>query len=91
MKSIRLGMSALAATAVLGAAATPALSQETLNLTVATGHPAVFLWVKHIGETFIPTLNEELAKTGEVQIEWTEAYGGTLVKLGPRRSRFRTG
>ncbi len=91
MKSIRLGMSALAATAVLGAAATPALSQETLNLTVATGHPAVFLWVKHIGETFIPTLNEELAKTGEVQIEWTEAYGGTLVKLGAEAQSLQDG
>ncbi|WP_235917193.1 C4-dicarboxylate TRAP transporter substrate-binding protein [Maritimibacter harenae] len=91
MKTIRMNMSALAFAAAAVGTSAPALAQETLNLTIATGHPAVFLWVKHIGETFIPTLNEELAKTGEVEVNWTEAYGGTLVKLGGEAQAMQDG
>ncbi|MBO6538679.1 MAG: hypothetical protein JJ969_04695 [Rhizobiaceae bacterium] len=69
----------------------PAISQETLNLTIAAGHPEIFLWVKHIKETFIPTLAAELEKTGEVTINWTEGYGGTIVKLGSEVEAFQTG
>jgi TRAP-type transport system periplasmic protein len=75
----------------LGWGSAPALSQETINLTAATGHPEVFLWVKHLKETFIPTVNAELAKTGEVQINWTEGYGGTIVKLGSEVEAFQSG
>lgn len=71
--------------------AAPALSQETINLTAATGHPEVFLWVKHLKETFIPTVNAELAKTGAVKINWTEGYGGTIVKLGSETEAFQSG
>ena len=71
--------------------AMPAFSQETINLTVATGHPEVFLWVKHIKETFIPTVDAELAKAGEVKINWTQGYGGTIVKLGSETEAFQQG
>lgn len=71
--------------------ATPAFAQETIRLTVATGHPEVFLWVKHIKETFIPTVDAELAKTGEVKIDWTQGYGGTIVKLGSEVEAFQQG
>ena len=66
-------------------------AQEKLNFTIATGHPEVFLWVKHLKETFIPVLTEELAKDGEVEIEWTQAYGGTVVKLGSEVDAFQQG
>ena len=79
----------VAAVALL--AGSPASSQETLNLTIAAGHPEVFLWVKHMKETFIPVLTEELAKTGEVTINWTEGYGGTIVKLGSEVDAFQQG
>lgn len=85
--ALRGGVAALA----LGCAIAPALSQETLNLTVATGHPEVFLWVKHVKETFIPTVDAELAKTGDVKINWTEGYGGTIVKLGSETEAFQQG
>lgn len=83
--------SALALTVSAIALAGPAQATETLHLTVAMGHPEVFLWVKHIHETFIPVLAEELARTGEVEIEWTEAYGGTLVRLGSEIESFQSG
>ncbi|MCI5077123.1 C4-dicarboxylate TRAP transporter substrate-binding protein [Oricola sp.] len=89
MKHFQTTLSVLAiSAAVFG---TPALAQEKLRMTVATGHPAVFLWVKHFNQTFIPTLEAELAKTGEVEIEWTEAYGGTLVKLGGEAQAMQDG
>lgn len=79
------------AAVALAVASAPAFSQETINLTAATGHPEVFLWVKHIKETFIPTVNAELAKTGKVKINWTEGYGGTIVKLGSEVEAFQQG
>ncbi|GGB29026.1 C4-dicarboxylate TRAP transporter substrate-binding protein [Allosediminivita pacifica] len=72
-------------------AAGVATAQETLRLTIASGHPEVFLWVKHMHETFIPTVNAALAETGDLQVEWTEAYGGTLVKLGSEAEALETG
>ena len=82
--ALALSVSALAISA-------PAVNAETLRLTVAMGHPEVFLWVKHIRETFIPVLERELAAAGEVDVEWTEAYGGTLVRLGSEIESFQTG
>jgi TRAP-type transport system periplasmic protein len=79
-----------AAVALLSGPVT-AWSQQTLRLTVATGHPEVFLWVKHLKTTFIPTLAEKLAERREVKIEWTQGYGGTIVKLGSEAEAFQQG
>lgn len=86
-KAFLAGVAALAVTV----AAAPAQSQEVLNLTVATGHPEVFLWVKHIKETFIPAVDAELAKTGNYMVEWTQGYGGTIIKLGSEAEAFQQG
>lgn len=83
------GLLALSASTL--ALSAPVAVSETLRLTVAMGHPEVFLWVKHIRETFIPVLAAELARSGEVEVEWTEAYGGTLVRLGSEVESFQTG
>lgn len=85
-----LGLLALSASAL--ALNAPMASAETLRLTVAMGHPEVFLWVKHVRETFIPSLAAALAAAGEgVEVEWTEAYGGTLVRLGSEVESFQAG
>ncbi|TKT82481.1 hypothetical protein [Aquamicrobium sp. LC103] len=86
-KAIWGGLAAI----VLGCAAGPVSAQETIRLTAATGHPEVFLWVKHLRETFIPAVDAELAKTGNVKIEWTQGYGGTIVKLGSETEAFQSG
>lgn len=60
-----------------------AQAQQVIKLTAAAGHPATFLWVKTLEETFIPELDKRLAAAGNKhKIEWTRAWGGTLVKLG---------
>jgi TRAP-type C4-dicarboxylate transport system substrate-binding protein len=72
---------ALLAAALL-AAALPAHAQQEIKLTVCAGHAPVFLWVKHLRETFIPAVDRALAAGGKYKVTWNEAYGGTLAKLG---------
>ncbi|MEO3386511.1 C4-dicarboxylate TRAP transporter substrate-binding protein [Mesorhizobium sp. CAU 1741] len=63
-----------------GSVAIPAHADD-ITVTVVNGHPPVFLWVKHLTETFIPTVNEALEGSGHT-ITWSEAYGGTLAAVG---------
>jgi TRAP-type C4-dicarboxylate transport system substrate-binding protein len=76
-----LMLSAVALAAAL--AGSPALAQQTIKLTAAAGHPPVFLWVKTVDEVLIPEVDKRLAAAGgKFKIEWTKAWGGTLLKLG---------
>ncbi len=70
--------------ATLGLAiASAASAQQVIKLTVAAGHPPVFLWVKLTDEVFIPEVDKRLAAAGgKYKIDWTKAWGGTLLKLG---------
>lgn len=70
-----------AAAAIAAAHALPAAAQQTIKLTVTAGHPPAFLWVKTLDEVFIPEVDKRLAGSAH-RIEWTRAYGGTLIKLG---------
>jgi len=73
---------------VLAAAATLALplsagsaAAQTFTVNVVNGHPAIFLWVKHLTETFIPSVDAALEGT-DYAIEWNEYYGGELASVG---------
>ncbi len=74
-----IATAALLAAAGLGA---PAHAQQNIRLTAAAGHPPVFLWVKLVDEFFIREVDKRLAAAGKHKIEWTRAWGGTLIKLG---------
>lgn len=63
-----------------GSVAIPAHADD-ISVTVVNGHPPVFLWVKHLTETFIPTVDKALEGSGHT-ITWSEAYGGTLAAVG---------
>jgi len=54
---------------------------QSIDVTLVNGHPPIFLWVKHLSETFIPAVNAALAGTAH-QINWSEAYGGSLAAVG---------
>ncbi len=76
-----IAVAAAAALATLVAA--PAAAQQVIKLTAAAGHPPVFLWVKTVDEVLIPEVDKRLASAGgKYKIEWTKAWGGTLLKLG---------
>ncbi|WBU63551.1 C4-dicarboxylate TRAP transporter substrate-binding protein [Paracoccus aerodenitrificans] len=76
MRRLLLGTS-LALLAQAGSA----MAQEEISVSVVNGHPPVFLWVKHLTETFIPTVDAALEGT-DYKINWTENYGGTLAAVG---------
>lgn len=82
--TLRRTFLAAAAAATLGTlAAAPAAAQQVIKLTAAAGHPPVFLWVKLTDEVLIPEVDRRLAAAGgKYKIEWTKAWGGTLLKLG---------
>jgi TRAP-type transport system periplasmic protein len=61
---------------------TQAQAQQEFKLTFCSGQAPVFPFIRQITQTFIPTVNAELAKTGKTKITWNEAYGGTLAKIG---------
>jgi TRAP-type C4-dicarboxylate transport system substrate-binding protein len=54
---------------------------KTWKITVASGHPPIFVFISAIHDYFIPYVDEKIAPLGH-KIEWKEAYGGTLVKIG---------
>jgi TRAP-type C4-dicarboxylate transport system substrate-binding protein len=78
-------------TGLLVAAPVAVQAQESVKLTIAAGHPAIFLWVKHLKASFMATTDAELAKTNKYKIDWTEAYGGTLAKLGSELETMQQG
>jgi len=64
----------------MGGIVTPALSAETINMIAIDGYPDRSMWVKEFSGFFIPRVNEELAKSGNYEINWQESYGGSIVK-----------
>ena len=78
-RTLSHALTVLAAGLALGSAAQ---AQQVIKLTAAAGHPPGFLWVKTLDETFIPEVDKRLAAGGKFKVEWTKAFGGTLVKLG---------
>jgi TRAP-type C4-dicarboxylate transport system substrate-binding protein len=79
MKPSRL-LASVALCAALAFGST-AVRAEEIDATVVAGHPPVFLWVKTLTETFVPAVNKALEGSGH-SMKWTEAYGGTLAKVG---------
>ena len=56
---------------------------KNYKMTVVAGHPPIFLWVTLCRDYFIPEVNNRLAEAGgKDTIEWNEAYGGTIAKIG---------
>jgi TRAP-type C4-dicarboxylate transport system substrate-binding protein len=72
----------LAVSLVVGLSMGSALAKN-YKLTVVAGHPPIFLWVTLCRDYFIPEVNKRLAEAGgKDTVEWNEAYGGTIAKLG---------
>ncbi|MEP4887250.1 MAG: C4-dicarboxylate TRAP transporter substrate-binding protein, partial [Alphaproteobacteria bacterium] len=75
-------LATVAGIAILTAAAasSPVQAAETLRLTVLSGYPTGLSWVAGFLEAFKPTVKAELAKTGNYDIDWNEAFSGTVSK-----------
>ncbi|MEM6464677.1 MAG: C4-dicarboxylate TRAP transporter substrate-binding protein [Pseudomonadota bacterium] len=78
-----LRRSFLAMMTAIGAAtlaAMPAGATEKIKLIAIDGYPERSMWVKEFSGFFIQRVNEELARTGNYEIDWQQAYGGQIVK-----------
>lgn len=54
-----------------------------IPMVVAAGHTRSSLWIQQLSEYFIPEVDRRLEAAGSRhKIAWTEAYGGSLAKLG---------
>ena len=69
------------ATAAVALLAAGPAAAETLNINVVNGHPPIFLWVKHLTESFIPTVDAAL-EGSDYSVEWSEFYAGSLAAVG---------
>lgn len=63
---------------------------DNYDVTVTTGHPPVFRWVKQFPQAFIPTVNEELEKLGH-SATFSEQYGGAIAKVGEELEAVEAG
>jgi TRAP-type C4-dicarboxylate transport system substrate-binding protein len=79
---LKVKLTAGAAVAALVFAMMPSAQAQTkIDLTIGSSHPIVLPWIKLMKEYFQPEINKRLADRGnKYQINWTEAYGGTLYK-----------
>jgi TRAP-type C4-dicarboxylate transport system substrate-binding protein len=56
---------------------------ETYKITFAGGHGTHLPWMKAIKEFYIPEVDKRLkAAGGKDSVVWTEAFGGTIAKIG---------
>ncbi|OUM99623.1 MAG: hypothetical protein BAA02_12505 [Paenibacillaceae bacterium ZCTH02-B3] len=64
---------------------------QTINLRIGSGHTVEGgVWTQKAHEFFVPEVNKRLEGTG-YQIKWTEAYGGSVAKLGENLDAVQQG
>ena len=66
-------------------------AQEVIDLTIASSHPTVIPWVGMMQTHFMAKTDEILAETGDYEINWNEAFGGTLYKANATLSSVEEG
>ena len=53
---------------------------QTIRLTAIDSYAPTALWVRVFIDYFIPEVDRRLAETGNYQIKWNKAFGGTIAK-----------
>ena len=80
------------AVAALGiSAAGWATAQEQITVNIGSSHPEANIWVYAMKNTFQPEVNRILAEAGVYQVNWNEAYAGTLYKFTDTREAVMDG
>lgn len=87
---MRLNTLAASASLAVAMSLAPVLQAEELDVTAVAGHPPVFLWVKTLSDSYIPAVDAALDGT-DYAVNWTEAYGGALAKVGGERAAMEDG
>ena len=66
----------------LAFAGTATVQAKTIKLSIGAGHPASSVWVGTMHNYFVPEVTKRVAKATGDKIVWTEAWGGSVCKLG---------
>lgn len=80
-----------AATALAVCAGGWATAQQSITVNIGSSHPEANIWVYAMKNTFQPEVDRILAEAGEYQVNWNEAYGGTLYKFTDTREAVMDG
>ncbi|WP_439143661.1 C4-dicarboxylate TRAP transporter substrate-binding protein [Planktotalea sp.] len=83
MKKILISAVALMASATVTFA-------DNLNVTIVTGHPPIFRWVKQFPEVFIPSATAALEAQGH-SFNATGQYGGSIAGVGEELEAVEAG
>jgi TRAP-type C4-dicarboxylate transport system substrate-binding protein len=59
-----------------------ARAAETIPLTVIDAYSTTALWARVFVDYYIPEVDRRLAESGNFQIKWNKAFGGTVAKTG---------
>jgi C4-dicarboxylate-binding protein DctP len=70
----------LALSAVLASVPTRANATEVIELTAIDSYATTALWTLVFVDYFLPEVNRRLAETGNYEIKWNKAFGGTIAK-----------
>lgn len=81
MRVIAVATSVALSLAVVSAPVS-SVAAQTISLRIGAGHPAAATWITTIRELFMPRFAERVKAETEYEIEWTEAWGGSVCKLG---------
>ena len=69
--------------ALAASAMAPTLaSADSITLRIGAGHPTTATWIKTLREIFMPKVAERVKAETDHEIVWSEAWGGSVCKLG---------
>ena len=57
-------------------------AQEVVPLTVIDAYAPTALWVRVFMNYYMPEVDRRLAESGNYEIDWNRAFGGTVAKTG---------
>jgi len=77
--------------AVLACVATGAMAQETIRLRIASGHPRANTYVALMQDFFVPEVTKRVAARTKYKVEFTEGYGGSMVKVSDTLAGVQSG
>lgn len=71
------------AVAVMGVTGASSAAAETFRLTIGAGHPAdAAVWITAMRDFLAPEISKRVTEKTGHKIEWVNAYGGSVCKLG---------
>ena len=87
---VKSGFAAVVVAALTSAG--PLARAETYKVTFSAGHGTQLPWIRMIKEFYMPEVDKRLlAAGGKNSIAWTEAFGGTLAKIGGELDAVESG